>query len=910
LKNAKNKKAAAIALLLLFSLTASLVSLPSANAAVNVIYHNSYVYVNASPHLVGKGQRVLLVCWSADIPPDIGETDGLVTSPTGRAGWNGYQINVTKPDNSSVLLDLPYSDPVGSDYIEYIPDQVGTYYIQSIFPATWKNSTDPTAPNEAGYPNIYSQYYTAAVSPIASFTVQEEPIQPWVETPLPTGYWTRPINSANRDWYVLAGNWLAGGSGGGGASFATPFLVPQGTYGGVPQQLVSCYGPTSAHILWTKPYYTGGIMEEQYGDTGYQTAHYQGVSWTGVIILQGKMYYATRTTAHGTSGYDVVDLYTGETLYEEDNTKPAFGQIYNYESPNQHGGFAYLWRTSGVTLPEGDISRSGTQTWQMLDGYTGDPITIIANVTMGRSFFGMTFGGVQVYGKDGSILNYNIENLAPPGSSTPDYYLQVWNSSAIPSELLGTSGTNAWQWRPAGQAVHDGDTGFSLNVSIPSPYGPRNSLLNETGTIQCIRESDYIIIATSGRNDERGNVPGMILKVSLKRDETLGKEISRINFDEQYAPTSANASNTLAYILPESNVFVCGNTGMQGGSKSLVWYGYNMTTGQQIWVTDPMPQFQYYVGRWDTYNGLLLQQGYGGVLLAYNATTGKLAWNYTAQGVGFESPYGNYPIGISCIADGNGLIYTTGSEHSPTQPLWRGPNLRCINATDGTEVWSTLFWGAGMAPTDPSNVAMADGILVGLNYFDMELYAFGKGPSATTVSAPQVVPTVGSSVVITGTVTDQTDSGRRNTNDMFDFTLKGTPAISDEDMSAWMEYLFMQQAKPADAKGVEVVLETVDPNGNCYEIGRTTSDINGNYGLTWEPPVPGDYQIFATFAGSAAYGPSQATTYMSVAEAPEPTPAPTPTPAPMTDTYVIGFGSAALIAIIVIGVILILLRKR
>ena len=51
---------------------------------------------------------------------------------------------------------------------------------------------------------------------------------------------------------------------------------------------------------------------------------------------------------------------------------------------------------------------------------------------------------------------------------------------------------------------------------------------------------------------------------------------------------------------------------------------------------------------------------------------------------------------------------------------------------------------------------MADGILVGLNYFDNELYAFGKGPSATTVSAPQTVPSLGSSVMITGTVTDQT----------------------------------------------------------------------------------------------------------------------------------------------------------
>jgi hypothetical protein len=206
---------------------------------------------------------------------------------------------------------------------------------------------------------------------------------------------------------------------------------------------------------------------------------------------------------------------------------------------------------------------------------------------------------------------------------------------------------------------------------------------------------------------------------------------------------------------------------------------------------------------------------------------------------------------------------------------------------------------------------MADGVLVGLNFFDNELYAFGKGPSATTVSAPQLVPTVGSSVMITGTVTDQTETGRRNTNDMFDFTLKGTPAISDEDMSAWMEYKFMQQAMPADAKGVEVVLETLDSNGNFYEIGRTTSDINGNYGIMWEPPVPGEYQIIATFAGSASYGPSQATTYMGVSAAPEPTSAPTPTPASIVETYfvpaVIGIIIAIVLAVLAIWL---MLRKR
>jgi hypothetical protein len=166
--------------------------------------------------------------------------------------------------------------------------------------------------------------------------------------------------------------------------------------------------------------------------------------------------------------------------------------------------------------------------------------------------------------------------------------------------------------------------------------------------------------------------------------------------------------------------------------------------------------------------------------------------------------------------------------------------------------------------------------------------------------------------VITGTVTDQTPSGRRDMNNELQFSLKGTPAISDEDQAAWMEYLYMQQEYPADAKGVEVVLETLDPNGNFYEIGRTTSDVNGNYGLKFTPEVPGDYQIIARFEGSAAYGPSSATTYISIDEAPQTTPTPTPPSQPsMADIYIVPGIVGIIIAIAVVGLVLVLmLRKR
>jgi hypothetical protein len=198
-----------------------------------------------------------------------------------------------------------------------------------------------------------------------------------------------------------------------------------------------------------------------------------------------------------------------------------------------------------------------------------------------------------------------------------------------------------------------------------------------------------------------------------------------------------------------------------------------------------------------------------------------------------------------------------------------------------------------------------------LDMFDASIYCFGKGDSATTVTAPQNVPTLGSSVMITGTVTDNTPSGRLNTNYGLDFSLKGTPAIADESMDAWMEHLYRQRPIPADAKGVEVILETLDPNGNFYEIGRTTSDVNGKYGLKFTPEVPGDYQIIARFEGSASYGSSADTTYLSVDEAPQASPTPPPPGPSMADIYIVPGIVGIIIAIVAVGLgLLLVLRKR
>jgi hypothetical protein len=243
-----------------------------------------------------------------------------------------------------------------------------------------------------------------------------------------------------------------------------------------------------------------------------------------------------------------------------------------------------------------------------------------------------------------------------------------------------------------------------------------------------------------------------------------------------------------------------------------------------------------------------------------------------------------------------------------TVPIRRDSALICVDCDTGKTVWRLEAYPN---PEGSCKVVLSDSRIIYLDAHDDNIYQLGKGLSATTISAPQNDPILGSSVTITGTVTDQTNTGRINTAGSVDFILKGTPAIGDDSMEAWMEYMFQQRPKPTNATGVPVLLTAVDPNGNYITIGNVTSDNSGVFGCNWIPKVPGTYHIMATFSGSNAYGPSSSQTYMSVADR-EATPSPYPTVnIPSTEMYFIGSTLATIIAIAVAAVAIIYaVRKR
>jgi len=123
----------------------------------------------------------------------------------------------------------------------------------------------------------------------------------------------------------------------------------------------------------------------------------------------------------------------------------------------------------------------------------------------------------------------------------------------------------------------------------------------------------------------------------------------------------------------------------------------------------------------------------------------------------------------------------------------------------------------------------------------------------------------------------------------------------------------LHNQKPAsgiapNVKGVEVTLDALDPNGNFVNIGTVTTDASGMFKKMWEPEVPGEYTVIATFGGSKSYWSSYAETSVGVSEAVQ---AQESQPQAQADNSMLLYGIlAAVVIAIVIGLIAVVLVLR
>jgi outer membrane protein assembly factor BamB len=862
----KNPKTLIFALTLTLLMAISLFSLPEVTAHDPPWTKNTWMYVAVSPSPVGVGQQVLITWW----------TDLLPQTAVGAYGdrWQGVTITVTDPNGNNQTLGPFTSDPVGGGYVTFTPDEAGVYQIQSHFPGhTYTGEPAPPPPQVPRGSAYIGDILLPSDSEVVDLEVQETPLSFLPDTPLPTEYWSRPINAENRQWYQIASDWL-----GGSAYITNPTM---------PSTSINYYGtgPETSHIIWTKPFVFGGVVDGEFGTNSY----YDGLSyerlWVNPIIIDGNLYVNQMQPPR--YGWYCLDLQTGEEKWFQNSTGPllpnigpsggshtpsgaypylSFGQIYAYDSPNQHGALAYLWST--YTDPD-----NGTNIWQMYDAWTGNWICNLNGVpSSGVAFAPST----QITGADGSelILNYN-SNAG---------WLTLWNSSRVIQWKPVYISNEFWEWRPALGQSYNATTGYEWNVTAPKGLGSINYVFED------------FVLGTYGQSSfayGSGAYGYWSMSIEPGREGTL-------NWRKDYsAPPIKNATMYLGPASVEDGIFT------EWVKETRTWTGYDINTGNKVWgPTESEDQYNMY-GRGTNnaviYNGSLLTYGYDGILRSYDVKTGEKLWETPTESGGIDSyfDHGRYPLSLGCIVDDK--IYLFSSEHSPSKPLWKGSKLRCVDINTGESLWAADHWG---------NVPVtADGVIVDLNNYDGQITAYSKGPTETTITASPKVSTYGDSVLIEGTITD-ISAGTTQNEQAIRFP-QGVPAMSDASMTEWMAYVYHQQPMPTNLTGVEVTLETVDPNGNFYQIGTTTSDADGMFKYLFTPEVPGEYTLIASFDGSKAYYSSYSQTAIGVTDAPAPTPEPTVAAPSMADLYLIPGIVIIVVAIAVVGaLILISLRKR
>ena len=827
-KKSRNCYAVFLTLILALSIAIPILALPQTVSAADSISIETYSLLSVGPNPVGVDQKLVVVMW-LDKPPPV----PTVQTTTERAiPYTNFSLQVTRPDGHIENLGPFTSDSTGSTATSYIPDQLGEYTFQFFYGGEWL-----TGARLAGAPQT-TDYYRPSVSHLVKITVQEEPIYSTPGAPLPTEYWTRPINAQNYEWHVLGGNWL-----GLPLQFASG-CNEDGTFN--PYSAA----PKTSHILWTIPQSFAGVV----GDNFNQSDYYTGLSYqakfnygTSAVVLNGRLYYHPTFAASAmVQGLSCVDLATGEELWFKNGTTIRFGQLLATENINAHGVDAYLWNYP---------SFGGTAT--LYDAYTGNALLTVT---------GCQAATKVAMSETGDVLIYTINTNAN--------WMTLWNSTKA------TNPTNSFTFSSSLTRTYNWADGLMWNVTIPNITGQTISSFGDGVliTAAAFREANPPVRTVIGYDAKTGET----LWVMNLTDYTIRPQYN-------FSPVSEGC---FAWFKQEATQ----------------WYGFNARTGEKIWgpteayndsfgmysasfagAGAPNPQVAY---------GKIFTVGYDGVVHAIDIKTGETVWEFYS-GTTIDTAYGHYPFyGGVTIADG--VVFATVNEHTPNDPLYRGAKIFAINATDGTSVWNISSWATG--------TVVADGNLIEFNNYDGDLYNIGKGTSAVTAEAPLVSATLGSSVTIRGTVTDTSPGTKQS-----ELTLRfpsGVPVVADESMSSWMEYLYMQQARPTDTIGVPITLSVVDANGNYREIGTTTTS-DGFFTFNWKPDIEGQYTVYASFGGSESYWPSHAVTSFAVdPAAPTPTAAPTIAPS-MADTFILPGIAAIIVVIVLVGAaIILMLRKR
>ena len=471
------------------------------------------------------------------------------------------------------------------------PKKVGTYTVLFEYAGqtyTW---------NATAAQRAFTGTIILPASRTISITVQEEPVpSPLYSYPLPTEYWTRPIEGQNLAWFTISSHWLRGAYFG-NSSIPGDRLKSLAAIGHWTEHW--SHSLDKAHRVrrssWRKQrdsnkngstYYSGGSYEGRFGDA---------------MIMQGRLYF-TMPLGHsgGSGGYVCLDLQTGEQIWYDPTLgsgggySSSKGELYDYESQNQHGVVGGLiWQVSGST-------------WSAYDGFSGQWMYNLTNVP----------SGTEVYNSNGEIVRYVM--------NYPNRWMALWNYTELPATRNGPTATNYGQWRPLGKVI-DTSTAYTWNVTIPDLPGSANPQIIYIlpGDI-IIGISSPVTTGTYGMVNRGMTDPWTMWAISDKEGSR-----GQLLWLKDYPAPAGDRGLTFGPLDPVNRVWTMAE------AETFQWRGFSVDTGAALWgpTNIEMRDLQYFSSgsgagqRAVTAYGNLYTQGYGGEMFCIDTHNGQLVGN-------------------------------------------------------------------------------------------------------------------------------------------------------------------------------------------------------------------------------------------------------------------------------------------
>ena len=768
------------------------------------------LFLSCRPTKVGLGQELLINMWASP-------------APGANRQYNDYTLTITKPDGAKLEYTMDTYVADGTMWMPWVCDQVGDWKFDLSFPGAYFPAgryLDGVyyAPNEIIPPSESNPFggagatnYTQSVSlPAArartiTVTVQQDTIPSWPGSPLPTGYWTRPVNEINREWWPILGNYPWFGPGG-GELWDELYPNTNPTYNSAYAFVPWVEGPESAHVAWKREYYIGGLMG---GDLGAASSTYWGdVAWLHrpTVILDGMGYQVVlKPAADGpaqTSWWQCYDVRTGDILWE----RPLY--------PGEQEPTLIEYGITSLAVP-GALPKSDTPYLLSISG-----------------------GYMRKYNPLTGAMVLNV-SIAPMTGAGGTYYM---NGHVLGIQDLGAD-AGAERYRLINWTTFGTGSNFASRVVSNTTYA-RSAL-----PTAALTDWDVGIGCTMGSI----SAGGIYIQQSIQAFDLLtGRSLWNKTIDEpQYSGAANVADHGKLAVLSVNGYYL----------------GFDLRTGNEVWRTRTL-DYPWDASGWGSYGvitayGKLYWVAQTGIY-AINWDTGVIEWKFEAEAPPFETPMVNaegepvYPFHAPGMA-ADGKLYVYATEHSPDVPYYRGSPTVCVDAFTGDLIWSFGIAGAGQHTRTASLLRVSDGYAF-LGALDGYMYAIGKGLSETTVSVPQPQLTLGQKAFLTGTVLDLSPA-----QPGAPCVAKESVGALMEQIHLQAQIGGINNVPMI---GVPVSLDAVGPDGEYIHLGMVTSDgYSGTFAFDkWQPETAGLYTITATFMGDESYGSSFATTYLTVAK--------------------------------------------